>query len=139
MPRRITVSTALAAVVAAGTVTASPADAAVPWRVPPPRADRFVLPTPRVPDHALQGGYSRDLLYRPTVPGHMSKPTLPGPPTWPVDPEPLTAPAESTPIEDGERAEWVLMGLGLVGAGIAAGGAAGVARRYRIRARRLAV
>lgn len=137
MPRRITVPATLAAVVATGAVAASPAVAAAPFRVSPPRTDRFVLPMPRVPDHAGQGGYTRDLLYR--HPGHMSKPTLPGPPTWPVDPEPLTAPVDTTPLEDGERSEWVLVGLGLVGAGFAAGGAAGVVRRYRVRARRFAV
>jgi hypothetical protein len=33
----------------------------------------------------------------------------------------------------------MLAGIGIAGAGIAAGGVAGLARRYRIRARRLAI
>lgn len=120
--------TALAAVVAAGAVAASPA-AARSIDAPVDRADRFELETP-LPKHGPEGP-ARDALWR-TV--------LPGPPTWPVDPEPLTPPAASVPAKnDDGGGGWLLTGLGLTGAGIAAGGAAGLARRYRIRARRLAV
>ena len=119
--------TTLAAVVAAGAVAASPA-AARPLDSPVDRGDRFQLETP-LPKHAPQG-HTQDALWR-TV--------LPGPPTWPVDPEPLTRPAEPIATNDGDGGGWLLAGLGLTGAAIAAGGAGGLARRYRIRARRLAV
>jgi hypothetical protein len=120
-------TTTLAAVVAAGAVAASPA-AARPLDAPVDRADRFQLETP-LPKHAPQG-HSRDALWR-TV--------LPGPPTWAVDPEPLGRPAEPVATKDDDGGGWLLAGLGLTGAAIAAGGAGGLARRYRVRARRLAV
>ena len=119
--------TTLAAVVAAGAVAASPA-AARPLEAPVDRADRFQLETP-LPKHAPQG-HTQDALWR-TV--------LPGPPTWAVDPEPLTRPAEPVATKHDDGGGWLLAGLGLTGAAIAAGGAGGLARRYRIRARRLAV
>jgi hypothetical protein len=119
---------ALAAVVAAGAVAASPA-AARATDAPVDRADRFELETP-LPKHGPEG-HTQDALWR-TI--------LPGPPTWPVDPEPLPRPTASVPAKgDDDGGGWLLAGLGLTGAGIAAGGAAGLARRYRIRARRLAV
>ena len=126
MPRRITLP--LVAAVAASAVAASPA-AAAPSSAPGDRTDRYVLPKHRVPEQAAPGGHTRDLLWRGPVPS---------PPTWPVAPEPLPRPAQPGPVEDGDGS-WLLTGVGLVGAGIAAGGAAGIARRYRIRARRLAV
>jgi hypothetical protein len=64
----------------------------------------------------------------------------PGPPTWPAHPQPLTRPAPAVPAEDGgsDASVWLLVGGGLVAAGIA-GSAAGMARRQRVRARRVAV
>ena len=129
MPRRIIVPSALAAVVAAGAVAASPA-AARPIDAPVHRADRSQVEPPPLPKHGGQGGYTRDLLFR-TV--------LPGPPTWPEDPQPLPHGADAAPVNENDGSGWLLTGIGIAGAGIAAGGAAGVARRYRIRARRLAI
>jgi hypothetical protein len=126
--------TALAAVVAAGAVAASPA-AASPIDSRVDRADRFELETP-LPKHGPEG-HTQDALWRSVLPG---PPNFPGPPNVPVDLEPLPRPAASVPVkDDGDGGGWLLAGLGLTGAGIAAGGAAGLARRYRIRARRLAV
>jgi len=122
--------TALAAVLAAGAVAASPAAAAAT-----DRADRFELETP-LPKHALKD-HTQDALWRTVLPG---PPNFPGPPNVPVDLEPLPRPAASVPAKDDDNGGgWLLAGLGVTGAGIAAGGAAGLARRYRIRARRLAV
>jgi hypothetical protein len=126
--------TALAAVLAAGAVAASPA-AAGATDAPVDRADRFELETP-LPKHGPEG-HSQDALWRTVLPG---PPNFPGPPNVPVDLEPLPRPAASVPAKDDDNGGgWLLAGLGVTGAGIAAGGAAGLARRYRIRARRLAV
>lgn len=127
MPRRIIVPYTLVAVVAAGAVAASPA-AAKPTEGPIDWAERFELQGPPPPKQDRQGGYTRDLLWRPGVPGL---------PTWPVDPQPLPRPAASIPARDDDDGDggWLLAGLGVAGAGIAAGGAAGLVRRYRIRAR----
>ncbi len=53
-------------------------------------------------------------------------------------PQPLPRPAEPGLVTHGDG-NWMLAGIGIAGAGIAAGGVAGLARRYRIRARRLAI
>jgi hypothetical protein len=121
--------TTFAALLAAGAVAAPAASAAAPVTAPVDGADRFVLPSHRVPEQAIGGGYTRDLLWRGPVPG---------PPTWPVDPQPLPRPAEPGLVTHGDG-NWMLAGIGIAGAGIAAGGVAGLARRYRIRARRLAI
>jgi hypothetical protein len=121
--------TTFAAVLAAGAVVAPAASAAAPFTAPGDRGDRYVLPSHRVPENAFGEGYARDLLWRGSVPG---------PPTWPVDPEPLPRPAEPGLVTHGDG-NWMLAGAGIAGAGIAAGGVVGLARRYRIRARRLAL
>ena len=60
-------------------------------------------------------------------------------PPWPADPQPLPASAPAVPADDGGGdGVWLLLGAGLVGAGIAGGSAAGMAHRYRVRARRVA-
>lgn len=130
MPRRKIVPSALVAVIVAGVATWPAAAGAAPVPGPADRGERFALPSHRVPEHAMRAGSARDLLWRGPVPG---------PPTWPVDPEPLNRPADPAPPTDEERSGWLLTCFGLVGAGIAAGGAAGLTRRYRIRARQLAV
>lgn len=64
-----------------------------------------------------------------------------GQPTWPVNPQPLPKPVPAVPAEDGgsDESVWLLLGAGFVAAGIAGGSAAGIARRHRVRARRVAV
>ena len=51
-------------------------------------------------------------------------------PTLPADPQPLPASAPAVPADDGGSGEgvWLLLGAGLVAAGIAGGSAAGMAR-----------
>ena len=66
----------------------------------------------------------------------------PGQPTWPVNPQPLPKPASAVPpADDGgsDDSVWLLLGAGFVTAGIVGGSAAGIARRQRVRARRVAV
>ena len=65
----------------------------------------------------------------------------PGQPTWPVDPQPLPKPVAVVPADDGggDDSVWLLLGAGFVTAGIVGGSAARIARRQRLRARRVAV
>ena len=64
----------------------------------------------------------------------------PGQPTWPINPEPVSKPAAPAPATDGggDGSVWLVLGIGLAATGVAAG-TAGVARRSRVRARRVAV
>jgi hypothetical protein len=86
--------------------------------------------------------------YGPVVPdvpestwGTPAPKTQPGQPTWPVNPHSLPKPASAVPADDGsgDDSVWLLLGAGFVTAGIVGGSAAGIARRHRIRARRVAV
>jgi hypothetical protein len=63
-------------------------------------------------------------------------------PTWPEHPTPLSRvapPAEPSTGSGGGDDTWLVLGLGLGGACLVAGGAAGIARHTRVRARRVAV
>ena len=62
-----------------------------------------------------------------------------GQPTWPVNPHSLPKPATAVPADDGggDDSAWLLLGAGFVTAGIVGGSAAAVARRQRVRARRV--
>jgi hypothetical protein len=64
----------------------------------------------------------------------------PGQPTWPVNPTPLPKPEFAVPVDDGgsDDSIWLVLGAGFVTAGIVGGSAAGIARRHRVRARRVA-
>jgi hypothetical protein len=65
-----------------------------------------------------------------------------GQPTWPADPDLLSRPlthAATSPADRGADDVWGIIGIGLAGAGLVAGGATGVARRLRVRGRRVAV
>lgn len=97
---------------AAGAHTGAPVQDAFPYRETPDRIDRFGAPK-----------------------------IQPGQPTWPVDPQPLRIPASAVPADDGgsDDSVWLVLGGSLVVAGIAGGSAAGIARRQRLRARRVAV
>jgi hypothetical protein len=122
--KRITTFTA---VLAAGAAAASPAVADDHARDAHARAtDRIDRFGPVVPD---------------TTWGTPAPKIQPGQPTWPVDPQPLSKPASAVPADDGGSGDsvWLLLGAGFVTAGIVGGTAAGVARRHRVRARRVPV
>jgi hypothetical protein len=132
MPRT-TVQRTLAAVLAASVVFVAPALAR-----PIDRVDRFdnVNPTP-TPHQDLRGEHATD----PAPPGWER--FQPGQPTWPTHPAPAATPAPA-PVShvsapDGGDDVWLIVGIGLAATGIVAGSAAAVARRSRLRARRVAV
>jgi hypothetical protein len=99
---------------------------------------------------ALADDHARDAHDRatdrqgPVVPdttrGTPAQKIQPGQPTWPVNPRPLTKPASAVPADDGgsDDSVWLLLGAGFVTVGIVGGSAAGIARRHRVRARRVA-
>ena len=111
---------------AAGAHTGAPIEDAFPYRETPDRIDRSGDPA---------GTSAR---YEQVAPAPKIQP---GQPTWPVDPKPLPRPASAVPADDGgsDTSVWLLLGGGFAAAGIVAGSAAGIARRQRLRARRVAV
>jgi len=134
MSRRTTLQHTLVAALATGVVFAAPAVAK-----PVDRIDTFDNPNPApTPHQDLRGEHSTD----PAPPG--SEQLQPGQPTWPTHPAPIPAPAAEpaspAPASGGDDDNvWLIVGIGLAATGIVAGSAAGVARRYRVRARRVAV
>jgi hypothetical protein len=135
MSPRTILQHALVAAVASAAV-AAPAAVAKPTD----RVDRYDNVTPR-PYHYtdLRGEHAMDAA-RAAEQEHF----LPGQPTWPTHPAPLpkpvVKPASSAPSSDGGIDEvWLIVGLGFAAAGIVGGSAAGLARRSRVRARRVAV
>ncbi len=106
----------------AGAHTGAPIEDAFPYRETPDRTDRSGDPA------GTTGRYEP----APKI--------QPGQPTWPVDPQPLTRPASAVPADDGgsDESVWLLLGGGFAAAGMVAGSAAGIARRQRVRARRVA-
>jgi hypothetical protein len=105
----------------AGAHTGAPIEDAFPYRETPDRTDRSGDPA------GTTGRYEP----APQI--------QPGQPTWPVDPQPLPRPASAVPADDGgsDESVWLLLGGGFAAAGIVAGSAAGIARRQRVRARRV--
>ncbi len=83
--------------------------------------------------------------YGPGVPettwGTPAQEIQPGQPTWPANPHSLPKPVSPVVADDGgsDDTVWILLGAGLVTAGIVGGSAAGIARHHRVRARRVAV
>ena len=133
MPRRITLQHTLAAALAASIVAASPALAK-----PTDRVDRFDSPTSSLagttsPGQDLRGEHARDAARAAEMQ------VQPGQPTWPTDPVPVVKPAPAAPAAESGNDDdvWLVLGIGLAATGIVAG-AGGVARRYRVRARRVA-
>lgn len=129
LPRTL-IATAAASAIAATPALAKPADV-VPRSVtdartsslagtPSPRQD-LRMPDQQAPAPEVQAGQ----------------------PTWPANAEPLTKPvvAAEAPTDGGGGSEsiWLVLGIGLGSAGVVAGSAAGLARRSKVRARRVAV
>lgn len=135
MSRRTTLQHTLVAALAAGTVAASPALAK-----PVDDVDRVDSPTSSLagtssPRQDLRGEHAKDAARG------ADEQLAPGQPTWPLQPEPVAVPAKAVaaPETGSDDDVWLVLGIGLAGAGILAGGAAGVTRHYRLRARRVAV
>jgi hypothetical protein len=131
MPRR-TLQHTLVATLAAGALVASPAVARTTDRV-----DRLDSPTSSLAGTTspqdLRGEHARDAA-------RSAEPQVqPGPATWPMYPTPSVKPAKAVPASqtEGDDDVWLLIGIGLAATGIVAGGAAGVTRRHRVRARRV--
>jgi hypothetical protein len=134
MSRRITLQHTLVAALAASIVAASPALAK-----PTDRVDRFDSPTSSLagtssPGQDLRGEHARDAARAAEME------VQPGQPTWPTNPEPVVKPAKAVPaLETGtDHDVWLVVGVGLAATGIVGAGAAGAARRNRLRARRVA-
>jgi lipoprotein-anchoring transpeptidase ErfK/SrfK len=135
MSRRTTLKYTLAAVAAGTVVAASPA---VAKPIDTDRADRFGPVTPP-PYQDLRGEQAKEAARNAE-----KEKFLPGQPTWPTKPAPVAKPAvkpaPAVPASDGGGVDdvWLIVGAGLAAAGIVGGSAAGAARRYRVRARRVA-
>jgi hypothetical protein len=63
--------------------------------------------------------------------------SLPAAPTWATSTQTLHS--GPTPVSDDDGTPWTTIALGIAGAGLAFGGAAGIARTSRVRARRARV
>ena len=137
MTRRSTLQHTLTAAVAASALATAPA-LAKPADYPYESSTSSLAGTTS-PQQDLRSPDARDAAQ----PKAAESSVAPGTPTWPVQPEPLTRPvppAESaTGNGGGDDSIWLVLGLGLGGAGLLAGGAAGLARHSRVRARRVAV
>jgi hypothetical protein len=139
MSRRTTLKYTLAAVAAGTVVAASPAVAKpVDPATSVDRVDRFGPVTPP-PYQDLRGEQAKEAARN----AEQEK-FLPGQPTWPTKPAPVAKPAvepaPAVPASDGGGVDdvWLIVGAGLAAVGIVGGSAAGVARRSRVRARRVA-
>jgi hypothetical protein len=136
MTHRTALKHTLAAAVAASALAASPALAKPIDYAPADSGHRSASPTGSLagtvekPTQDLRGERAQDAAR-----AHIQA----GQPTWPANPQPLPAPvtpAKASGDNDGDGI-WVV--LGLAGTVLVAGGAAGVARHVRVRARRVAV
>jgi hypothetical protein len=136
MSRRTTLKYTLVAVAAGTVVAASPA---VAKPVNTDRVDRFGPVAQRsFPYQDYRGERALEAAQN----AERDK-FLPGQPTWPTHPAPVPTPAvqPASPVpasDNGIDDVWLIVGVGLAAAGIVGGSAAGVARRSRVRARRVA-
>jgi hypothetical protein len=142
MKRRNTLQYTLTAAVVAGALAVSPA-----FAVPIDRVDRLDSVAPVTSPHQdLRGEHAQDAARqqaeRQDLRGEHAKDAArtaplvnPGPPTWPTNPQPIRS--AELPAGDGDDSIWLVLGIGLAGAGIGAAGAAGLARHSRVRARRV--
>lgn len=114
------------------------ADAAQDLRSPDARDAALPPVEPQGNTQDLRSPDARDAALPPV----RAQKVQPGQPTWPSYPAPIAKsqpPAQQLPSGDGGDDTWFVVGIGLAGAALAAAGAAGIARRSRIRARRVAV
>jgi hypothetical protein len=131
MHRRTTLQHTLVAGLAAAALAASPALAR-----PVDRVDRFGPVTSQPHQYQdLRGEEAKDAAH-----AAEQEHFRPGQPTWPTHPAPAPKPVKAVPAHSttssGDDDIWLLLGIGIAATGIVAGGAVGVSRRYRVRARR---
>jgi hypothetical protein len=133
---RSTLKYAVTAALLAGTVAATPAvakpvDSDAPAS-PAQRIDRFGAPTSSLAGTTEK--QKQDLRSADAIDSGLQPEYMPNQPTWPAYPAPATKP--TTPValtgdtDGGGDGIWLVLGLGIAGAGVAAG-AAGAARRTR--------
>ena len=154
MPRRTTLQHTLVATLAASTLAASPAlakPADVVERLDGPTSSLAGTSSPR---QDLRGEHARDAARAPgtssprqDLRGEHARDAAtaagerlaPGQPTRPLQSEPGAMPTKVVPSPEtgSDDGVWLVLGIGLAATGIA-GGAAGVARHHRLRARRVA-
>jgi hypothetical protein len=140
---RSTLKYALTAVLATGAIATSPA-LAMPIDEPINRGDS---PTgslagtteKNLKKQDLRGELAKDRYFQAATPDKVQ----PGQPVFPsyvpALPKPKPVPASAPVTDDGDDVGiWLLVLSGLAGAGLTGGGAAGIARRSRLRARRVA-
>jgi hypothetical protein len=140
---RSTLKYALTAVLATGAIATSPA-LAMPIDEPINRGDS---PTgslagtteKNLKKQDLRGELAKDRYFQAATPDKVQ----PGQPVFPsyvpALPKPKPVPASAPVTDDGDDVGiWLLVLSGLAGAGLAGGGAPGIARRSRLRARRVA-
>ena len=129
MPRRTTLQHSLVAALATSALVASPALAEQTDRV-----NRYSSPTSSLagtvsPQQDLRGEHARDAA-------RAAEPQVePRQPTRPIHPVSAAKPVIETGNDDDI---WLVLGIGLAATGVVAGSAAGAARHYRVRARRVA-
>jgi hypothetical protein len=140
---RSTLKYALTAVLATGAIATSPA-LAMPIDEPINRGDS---PTgslagtteKNLKKQDLRGELAKDRYFQAATPDKVQ----PGQPVFPsyvpALPKPKPVPASAPVTDDGDDVGiWLVVLSGQAGAGLAGGGAAGIARRSRLRARRVA-
>ncbi len=146
MIRRTTLKYTLTAVLAAGAVAATPA-MAKPVDGPIDGSNRYESPTSslagttdKTPKQDLRGESALDAAFQATQEAKL-QPGQPVFPTYhdPLPPRSVNASVPATNDDGSDVGVWLLVLSGIAGAGLVGGGAAGIARRTRVRARRVAV
>jgi hypothetical protein len=144
MIRRTSLKYTLAATLAAGAVAASPAmaepiDTSVN-RADSPTGSLAGTTEEMFKTQDLRGEFAKDTAFQAAKDAKL----MPGQPVFPTYHDPLpprsvNASAPATNDDGSDVGVWLLVLSGLAGAGLVGGGAAGIARHTRLRARRVAV
>ena len=144
MIRRSPLKYTLAATLAAGAVAATPA-LAMPIdaplnRVDSPTSSLAGTTEENLKKQDLRGEFAKDTAVQAAKDSQLA-PGQPVFPTYhdPLPPRSVNASAPATNDDGSDIGVWLLVLSGLAGAGLVGGGAAGIARHTRLRARRVAV
>lgn len=146
MIRRTSLKYTLTAVLAAGAVAAGPA-MAKPVDGPIDGSSRYDSPTSslagttdKTPKQDFRGERAKDAAFQAAQDAKL-QPGQPVFPTYhdPLPPRSVNASAPATNDDGSDVGVWLLVLSGIAGAGLVGGGAAGIVRHTRVRARRVAV